>query len=113
MRGREARPNEVDQKMTTETLYHVTDESNIESIMDEGLLPNPNDSNRFVFLTSTKDGAERVGETYDTIEDPVVVEVEVMSHKVEEDPEPHGDLDSYAHRGQIPPHDVEVVHEDV
>jgi len=32
-----------------------------------------------------------------------------MEHKIMDDPEPHGDLDSYAHRGDIPAHDVQVV----
>lgn len=95
--------------MTTQTLYHVTDESNVESILEEGLLPNPADNRRLVFLTSSVDEAEYIGEIYDTIDDPVVLEAEVMEHKIMDDPEPHGDLDSYAHRGEIPSHDVQVV----
>jgi len=97
--------------MTTETLYHVTDTSNVDSILAEGLKPNPADADRLVFLAGDADEAARVGELYDTIDDPVVLEVEVMEHKVMDDPEPHGDLDSYAHRGPIPSHDVEVVSE--
>lgn len=96
-------------KMTTKTLYHVTDESNVDSIRNEGLLPNPADSRRLVFLTTSVEEAEHIGEIYDTIDDAVVFEVEVMKHKVMDDPEPHGDLDSYAHRGEIPAHDVQVV----
>lgn len=95
--------------MTTQTLYHVTDAANVDSILKEGLLPNPADRNRFVFLAGSAEEAARVGELYDTIDEPVVLAVEVMAHKVEDDPEPHGDLDSYAHRGEIPAHDVEVL----
>jgi len=95
--------------MTTETLYHVTDASNVDSIMRDGLQPNPADSDRLVFLTSSVDEAERIGDIYDTIDDAVVLAVEVLSHNVIDDPEPHGDLDSYAHRGAVPPHDVDRV----
>lgn len=96
-------------EMSTKTLYHVTDASNVDSILSEGLRPQPGDSRRLVFLTSTAEEAEHIGELYDTIDDAVVLEVEVMEHKVMDDPEPHGDLDSYAHRGEVPAHDVEVV----
>lgn len=95
--------------MCTETLYHVTDESNVESIEEDGLLPNPADSRKLVFLTSTAEEAEHIGEIYDTIDNSVVLEVEVMEHNLMEDPEPHGNLDSYAHRGSIPAHDVSVL----
>lgn len=95
--------------MTTETLYHVTDASNVDSIMAEGLKPNPADSDRLVFLAGSADEAARVGEIYDTIDEAVVLEAEVMEHKIMDDPEPHGDIDSYAHRGSVPAHDVEVI----
>lgn len=95
--------------MCTETLYHVTDESNVDSILEEGLLPNPADADRLVFLTSSVEEAENIGEIYDTIDEAVVLEVEAMEHKIMEDPEPHGDLESYAHRGEIPAHDVSVL----
>jgi len=92
--------------MTTQTLYHVTDESNKDSIEDSGLKAG---MKNLVFLTSTETEAKEIGEIYDTIDDPVVFEVEVMEHKLMDDPEPHGDLDSHAHRGDIPAHDVEVL----
>jgi len=95
--------------MTTDTLYHVTDVSNVDSILEEGLLPNPSDSRRLVFLTGSAEEAAHIGEIYDTIDDPVVLEAEVMEHKLMDDPEPHGDLESYAHRGEIPAYDIDVV----
>lgn len=95
--------------MCTRTLYHVTDVANVDSIRENGLQPNPADSDRLVFLTSTVGEAAHIGEIYPTIDEPVVFEAEVMEHKVMDDPEPHGDLDSFAHRGEIPAHDVEVV----
>jgi len=91
--------------MTTKTLYHVTDESNKESIRADGLKAG---FKNMVFLTTSQDEAEQIGEIYDTIDNPVVFKIEVMEHKLMEDPEPHGDLDSYAHRGDIAAHDVEV-----
>jgi len=94
--------------MTTVTLYHVTDKTNVNSILKEGLKPRPNDSRRLVFFASCADEASRVGEIYDTIEDPVVLEAEVMEHNVMDDPEPHGDINSYAHRGKVPAHDVRI-----
>lgn len=97
--------------MSTETMYHVTDAANVDSILAEGLQPDPADSRRLVFLTSSADEAAHIGEIYDTIDDPVVLEVEVMEHNLMDDPEPHGDLDSYAHRGEIPAHDVRVLEE--
>lgn len=97
--------------MTTQTLYHVTDESNVESIQNGGLVPHPSRGHHdnFVFLTTSEEEAEYIGEIYNTVDDPAVFEVEVMEHKLQEDPDPHGDLDSYAHRGEIPTHDVELV----
>jgi len=93
--------------MTTTTLYHVTDAANEDSIKSEGL--RAGDLKNLVFLTTSEDEARNIGEVYDTIDDAVVFEVEVMEHKLMEDPEPHGDLNSYAHRGDIPSHDVQVV----
>lgn len=95
--------------MSTKTMYHVTDAANVDSILGEGLQPNPTDSRRLVFLTTTTDEASHIGEIYDTIDDPVVLEVEVMEHKLIDDPEPHGELDSYAHLGEIPSHNVRVL----
>lgn len=92
--------------MTTKTLYHVTDASNTDSIKSEGLKAG---FKNFVFFTDSETEAERIGEIYDNIDEPVVFEVKIMEHKLQDDPEPHGDLNSFAHRGDIPAHDVEVV----
>ena len=92
--------------MTTRTMYHVTDESNVDSISAEGLRSG---IKNLVFLTTTPEEAEEIGDIYHTIEEPVVFEAEVMDHKLMEDPEPHGDLNSFAHRGDIPAHDVAEV----
>jgi RNA:NAD 2'-phosphotransferase (TPT1/KptA family) len=94
--------------MATNTLYHATDAAKKDSIQVEGLRAG---MKNLVFLTTTAEEAEYIGDIYDTIDDTVIFEVEVMEHNLREDPEPHGDLDSYAHHGDIPAHDVEVVRE--
>ena len=93
--------------MTTQTLYHVTDKQNVDSILSEGLLA---DNRGFVFMTTTVKEAERVGDIYDTIDEPVVLAVEVMEHKIESDPDPHGDIESRAVRvhDKVPAYDVKV-----
>lgn len=79
--------------MTTKTLYHATDASNAESIKENGLRA---DDRGLVFVTTTKDEAECVADVYDTIDDAVVFAVEVREHQIQEDPDPHGDLESRA-----------------
>jgi RNA:NAD 2'-phosphotransferase (TPT1/KptA family) len=88
-------------------MYHATDASNVESILSEGLRT---DERGLVFVTTSKSEAERVGEIYDTIDDTVVLEVEVREHQIREDPDPHGDLDSRAvdAGGKILPRYIEV-----
>lgn len=90
----------------TQTMYHVTDGANVESILNEGLL---GDDRGFVFLTSSVEEAEYIGEIYDTIDDAVVFEVEVADHRLEDDPDPHGELDSHAHSGDIAPNNLTIV----
>lgn len=94
--------------MVTETLYHVTDESNVDSILDDGLRA---DRRGLVFATPDPEEAERVGEIYDHIDDAAVLAIEVLEHSIEDDPDPHGDIDSRAVRvhDKVPPHDVEAV----
>ena len=92
--------------MTTRTLYHVTDASNADSIEADGLQAG---LKNFVFLTDSVEEAQRIGEIYDTVDDPVVFEAEVRTRNLQDDPEPHGDLNSFAHSGDIPSHDVEQV----
>jgi len=79
--------------MTTKTLYHATDASNAESIKQNGL---KSDERGLVFVTTSESEAERVGEIYPTIDETVIFEVEVREHQIQEDPDPHGDLDSRA-----------------
>jgi len=95
--------------MEMQTLYHVTDATNVESIMTDGLKPRATDNRRLVFFTTTEAEAREIGEIYDTIDQPVVIEAEVRSDKCMPDPEPHGDLDSVAHSGPVPSHDLRVV----
>jgi len=94
--------------MCVQNLYHVTDEANLESIKEDGLLA---DHRGFVFATPTADEAEEVGEIYDHIDNAIVLEIEVMEHQIEEDPDPHGDIESRAVRvhDKVPAYDVEVV----
>lgn len=90
-------------------MYHVTDAENKDSILENGL---KGDRRGLVFLTSSLDEAKDIGNIYDTIEDRVVFEAEVMENSLREDPDPHGDLDSRAHSGDIMPVDLSVVYED-
>jgi RNA:NAD 2'-phosphotransferase (TPT1/KptA family) len=93
--------------MTTQTLYHATDAANVDSILTEGLRA---DDRGLVFATPDAAEAERVGEIYNHIDDVAVVEVEVMEHQIEADPDPHGDINSRAVRvyDKVPAYDVQV-----
>lgn len=93
--------------MSTRTLYHVTDDANVDSILEEGLQA---DRRGLVFGTTSADEAERVGGVYDHIDDATVLEIEVLQHNVREDPDPHGDIESRAVSvgEKVPAHDVEV-----
>jgi len=96
--------------MTTRTLYHVTDASNADSIKSERLLSDDRGMNPgLVFLTDSVEEALHIGEIYPTIDDPVVFKAEVREYNLKDDPDPHGDLNSFAHTGDIPSHDVEQV----
>jgi RNA:NAD 2'-phosphotransferase (TPT1/KptA family) len=90
------------------TVYHATDRANRDSIETKGL---QTDERGFVFVTTNKDDAKRVGDFYDTIDDVVIFECEVMDCHLREDPDPHGDIDSRAHTGGIMPVDLRVVSE--
>ena len=95
-----------------ETYYHVTHQDNVESIKEDGLEPSPsiNHTGKYVFLTSTPEGAEEViNAYYGSGKNAVVLEVNVLEYKLIDDPDPHGDLDSYAHNGRIEPRDIEVL----
>ena len=94
--------------MCVRNLYHVTDEANVDSIKKQGLLA---DDRGFVFATTSPEEATKVGEIYDHIDNAAVLEIEVMEHQIEEDPDPHGDIESRAVRvhDKVPAYDVEVV----
>jgi hypothetical protein len=93
--------------MDTTTLYHATSGENKESIQQQGL--QAGDLRDYVFLAGSESEARELGEIYPEITDPVVFEVEVADHKIKPDPEPHGDYDSFAHRGDIAPRDIECL----
>lgn len=88
-------------------MFHATDASNVDSIKREGL--KAGDLRNWVFLTDTAADAEFLGDVYDTIDDAVVFRVEVQDWKVEDDPEPSGDVETFVHRGDIRPDQLEVV----
>lgn len=92
--------------MSELAMYHVTDASNVDQIMEEGLQP---DHNGEIFLTETIEDAEFLGEAYHTIEEPVVLEATVMESSIREGPGDAGDVDEYVKSGPIMPVDLGVV----
>jgi len=93
----------------TATMYHATDATNKDSILEAGLQPQDGDRDRLVFLTTNREDAETVADVYPSIDDGVIFAVEVADRELMEDPEPHGDLDSRAHRGEIASENLTVV----
>jgi len=91
-----------------ETYYHASNAENKDSILENGLQPQSSDVDNLVFITTNKEDAETVADVYPTIENGVIFEVEIDENNVFEDPEPHGELDSRAHRGAVPPHKISV-----
>lgn len=91
--------------MPTQTMFHVTDESNLDNIMEEGLQPGADDN---VYLAETVEDAEFLGDVYPHIEEPVVLEAEVMECNVREGPGDAGEVDEYVKGGAIMPVDLEV-----
>jgi RNA:NAD 2'-phosphotransferase (TPT1/KptA family) len=90
----------------SETVYHVTHEDNIDSIKQEGLKPSPSitqNYEEYVYVTPTRDDADDVVDAYFAGPEAVVIEAKVASHKLMDDPDPHGDLNSLAHNGHIDP----------
>ena len=94
-----------------ETYYHVTADENVESIKESGLKPSPsiNHNGEYVFLTGSVDGAEEVADAYYRAGGYTILKCNVLEYKLIDDPDPHGDLDSYAHNGRIKPRNIEVV----
>jgi len=90
----------------TRTLYHATDASNVDSIKADGL---HSDNRDLTFFTDSVEEAKRIGEIYPTIDDTAVFAAEVQERNLTDDPDPHGDLTSFAHRGAVPSHNLERV----
>jgi hypothetical protein len=93
--------------MTTETMFHVTDASNVDSILEDGLQPQRDGG--LVFFMDNEDDAREYGEIMPTVEDPVVFEAEVMEHTLRPDSEEPGNYPAYEKTGGVAPHDVELV----
>lgn len=93
--------------MTTETMYHVTDATNIDGIKAEGIQPQRVGGKTF-FMDNEADARE-YGEIMPTIETPVVFKVEVMEHSLAPDSEEPGDYPAFEKVGGVPPHDVELL----
>ena len=93
------------------TVYHVTHEDNVESIMESGLEPSPsiNHSINYVFVTRTEQDAEEVKDAYYAGPEAVVIKADTYEEYLFEDPDPHGDLNSFAHEGPIYPPALEVL----
>ena len=92
-------------------VYHVTHEDNVESIEENGLKPSPSISHdyaEYVYVTPSREDAEEVVDAYYAGPEAVVIEAKVAEHKLIDDPDPHGDLNSLAHDGWIEPSNLEV-----
>ena len=93
-------------------VYHVTHEDNVESIKDEGLKPSPSINHNYaeyVYVVPEREDADDVIDAYYSGPEAVVIKAKVAEHKLQPDPDPHGDLNSLAHNGHIPPRSIEVV----
>jgi len=93
-------------------VYHVTHEDNVESIKQSGLEPSPSINHnyaKYVYVVPTRDDADDVIDAYYSGPEATVIKAKVAEHKLQEDPDPHGDLNSFAHDGHIPARCVEVV----
>jgi hypothetical protein len=93
-------------------VYHVTHEDNVESIRDSGLEPSPSINHNYaeyVYIVPSLDDADDVIDAYYAGPEAVVIKAQVAEHKLIEDPDPHGDLNSFAHNGHIDPSNIEVL----
>jgi len=79
--------------MTTRTMYHVTDASNVDEIMENGLQLGADD---MIYFTETVEDAEFLGEAYPLIEDPVVIAAEVLDEHIRSDGGRMTDVDRLA-----------------
>jgi len=100
--------------MQQTTVFHVTHEDNVESIKENGLKPSPsiNHNNmEYVYVTRSIEEAKKVKDAYFAGPEAVTFKAKVYEPYLIEDPDPCGELDSYAHDGHIQPHSIEVVAE--
>jgi len=98
----------------SKTVYHVTHKKHVDSIKANGLEPSPSinhDYAEYVYVTPTRDDADDVIDAYYGAGNSVVIEATVAEHKLIDDPDPHGDLNSLAHNGHIPPRALRVVND--
>ena len=86
-------------------VFHVTDRSNADSILEEGIQPQRDGGK--TFFMEDPDSAKEYGEIMPTVEDPVVFEAEVMDHQLAPDSEEPGDFPAYEKRGGVPAYDVD------
>lgn len=87
-------------------MFHVTDESNVDSILEEGLQPGADGE---IYFTDNSEDAEFLGDVYSTIEEPVVLEAEVMECHIRGGPGDAVDVDEYVKDDAVMPVDLEVV----
>lgn len=90
-----------------QTMFHVTDEANVDSILDSGLQPQRDGGK--VFLMDDAEKAEEYGRLMPVVDNPVVLEVEVLEHKVtHDDEEPGEEFKDHAYfvRGDVPAHRI-------
>ena len=92
--------------MTTETMFHVTDAENADSILESGVQPQRAGGKTF-YMDNEADARE-YGELMPTISEPVVFAVEVMSHTLSEDSEEPGDYPAFEKVGGVESHCVEL-----
>lgn len=92
--------------MTIKTMYHATDESNVDSIKQEGLQPQR--PGGLVFFMDNKEDAREYGTLMPGIENPVVFQADVQEHALRPDSEEPGDYPAYEKTGGIPAHNVEM-----
>jgi len=86
-------------------MFHVTDKTNVNSIMEEGLQPGADDK---IYFADNAEDAELLGDAYPTIEEPIVLRAEVMECHIREGPGDAGNVDEYVKDGAVMPVDLEV-----
>jgi len=96
--------------MTMQTMFHVTERENVDSIQSEGLLAD--DTMNKVFMMDDAEKAHEYGKLMPVIDDPTVLEVKVLEHKLtHDDEEPGEEFREHAFyvRGDISAHRIDGV----